>query len=81
MRACQKQNCGNAAAVTVAVRYATKEIVVAALAPEADRRLLELCDGHAARLTPPYGWTTLDERRPVAPPRLAFGGDPFASAV
>jgi hypothetical protein len=81
MRPCQKQNCGHPAAATVAVRYATKEIVVAVLAPEADRRLLELCDGHAARLTPPYGWTTLDERRPVSPPRLAFGGDPFASAV
>lgn len=81
MRSCQKQNCESPAVAMVAVRYATREIVVSALAPEADRRLLELCEGHAARLTPPYGWTTLDERRSVAPPRLAFGGDPFAPAV
>lgn len=80
MRACQKPNCATPAAVTVGVRYATKQVVVSGLGAESDRRLLELCDGHARRMTAPVGWTVLDERRPAVTERISFG-DPFASAI
>lgn len=80
MRACQKPNCATPAAATIGVRYATREVVVSGLGPESDRRLLELCDGHARRMTPPVGWTVRDERRPVTTERMTFG-DPFASAI
>lgn len=80
MRVCQKPNCTAAAAATVSVRYASRGIVIGVLGPDADRRLLELCDGHAKRLTPPVGWTMSDERRPPMTERISFG-DPFASAV
>lgn len=63
MRICAKMRCGAEPVVTVSLAYAAREVIVADLAPERDRNLLDLCRDHAARLTPPVGWTVRDDRR------------------
>lgn len=78
MRSCQKPRCDGVAAATVALRYGPKEVLVTSLRAESDRRLLELCDGHASRLTAPVGWRLRDERRPAVPPQY---GSSVAPAV
>jgi hypothetical protein len=66
MRSCAKMGCGEQAEASVAVRYAARTAVVGPLAATHDPNLLDLCDVHAGRLTPPRGWRLLDERREVA---------------
>lgn len=66
MRSCAKMGCGEAAQASVAVRYEARTAVIGALAPTHDPNLLDLCDEHAGRLTPPRGWRLVDERREVA---------------
>jgi uncharacterized protein DUF3499 len=39
------------------VRYAAREIEVRPLPEVSDPHHVELCSDHAARLTPPRGWT------------------------
>jgi hypothetical protein len=65
MRRCVKLRCEEAASSTVAVRYADRTVWVRDLVPQHDPNLLDLCAGHADHLTPPLGWRTVDERRPV----------------
>ena len=83
MRTCQKQHCDRPAAVSVAMRYGSKEVLVTDLLAESDRRLVEFCSDHAASLTPPFGWSLRDERRtfgqPTAP-SLPLAA-PYAPAV
>jgi Protein of unknown function (DUF3499) len=66
MRTCAKMRCGNDPMATVALNYAEREVVVADLSPERDPNLLDLCDEHVGRMTPPVGWVVRDERT-VAP--------------
>ncbi len=47
---------------TVALVYADREVVVTDLLPERDPNLLDLCDEHVGRMTPPVGWAVRDER-------------------
>lgn len=47
---------------TVTLRYADREVVVGDLLPERDPNLLDLCDDHIVRMTPPVGWRVIDER-------------------
>lgn len=47
---------------TVTLRYADREVVVGDLLPERDPNLLDLCDDHVGRMTPPVGWRVIDER-------------------
>jgi len=37
-------------------------VVIGDLVPERDPNLLDLCEEHVARMTPPVGWTVRDER-------------------
>ncbi|MFM8944979.1 MAG: DUF3499 family protein [Actinomycetota bacterium] len=83
MRSCQKQHCDRPAAVSVALRYGPKEVLVTDLLPESDRRLVEFCSDHAASLTPPFGWQLRDERRTfgmTSEPTLPLAA-PYAPAV
>jgi hypothetical protein len=48
--------------VSIALRYQGRRIVIGALRPERDPRLLDLCDRHVAAMTPPVGWLVEDER-------------------
>ena len=56
MRTCAKLNCRSRAAVTAALRYGDREVVVGDLSPDPDPTLVDLCREHAERLTPPMGW-------------------------
>jgi hypothetical protein len=51
-------------AVTVSLRYAEREVLVADLLPEPDPNLLDLCSEHVGRMTAPVGWTVRDVRAP-----------------
>ena len=45
------------ASTTAVVRYEAREIELRALPDRPDPHFVELCSEHAARLTPPRGWT------------------------
>jgi len=65
MRTCAKLRCTTPAAVTVALRYGDREVIVGDLAPDTDPTLVDLCREHADRLTPPIGWHLVDARLPA----------------
>ena len=60
--------CGAAPAATVSLLYTERDVVIGDLTPERDPNLLDLCEEHVARMTPPVGWTVRDER--VSAPAL-----------
>jgi hypothetical protein len=62
MRTCAKMRCGQPPVATVALAYTERTVVVSELLPERDPNLLDLCDEHVARMTPPVGWVVVDER-------------------
>ena len=50
--------------MTVSLRYAEREVLVADLVPDPDPNLLDLCAEHVGRMTAPVGWTVRDVRAP-----------------
>ncbi len=54
--------CGSEPAATVSLLYADRLVVIGDLVPERDPNLLDLCEEHVARMTPPVGWIVRDER-------------------
>ncbi|MEP6972852.1 MAG: DUF3499 family protein [Actinomycetota bacterium] len=66
MRTCAKMRCNADPAATVSLRYADREVVIADLADERDPNLLDLCEEHVSRMTPPVGWTIRDDRVSVS---------------
>jgi hypothetical protein len=65
MRVCAKMRCEAEPAVTVALAYITREVVIEDLASEHAPDQLDLCAEHVERMAPPRGWTVRDERRLV----------------
>jgi hypothetical protein len=57
--------CSAEPATTISLRYVDREVVIGDLLPERDPNLLDLCDEHVSRMTPPVGWTVRDERANV----------------
>ena len=55
-------HCDVEPAATVSLLYADRLVVIGDLVPERDPNLLDLCEEHVARMTPPVGWTVRDER-------------------
>jgi len=47
---------------TISLVYTERQVVVTDLIPERDPNLLDLCDEHVGRMTPPVGWVVRDER-------------------
>jgi hypothetical protein len=72
MRQCAKMRCEERAVATVALRYAERVVWIRDLLPQHDPNLLDLCVGHANRLTPPLRWRLLDER---VGPEVPAGAD------
>lgn len=66
MRTCAKMRCNADPAATVSLRYADREVVIADLIGERDPNLLDLCEEHVSRMTPPVGWTVRDDRASVS---------------
>ena len=62
MRTCAKMRCGQQPVATVALAYTERTVVISDLIAERDPNLLDLCDEHVARMTPPVGWVVVDER-------------------
>jgi Protein of unknown function (DUF3499) len=60
--------CSADPAATVSLLYADRQVVIGDLMLERDPNLLDLCEEHVARMTPPVGWTVRDER--VSAPAL-----------
>lgn len=58
--------CSADPAATVSLRYADREVVIADLIAERDPNLLDLCEEHVSRMTPPVGWTIRDDRVPAS---------------
>ena len=58
--------CDARANATVVLRYGSREVVVLDLLEQRDPNLLDLCDDHVGRLTPPMGWNVTDSRSVAA---------------
>lgn len=81
-RPCARPSCSAPARATLRFVYADREASVEQLADEPSPQTYDLCATHAARTSPPHGWTLRDrrpedERRPDAPPQTPadLGGD------
>jgi hypothetical protein len=48
--------------VTISLLYTERAVVVDDLFVERDPNLLDLCDEHVSRMTPPVGWVVRDRR-------------------
>lgn len=81
MRPCAKMRCEEPAAATVALRYAERVVWIRDLLPRRDPNLLDLCAGHADRLTPPLYWRRLDERGRRSRRTAAGSGPPVTVAA
>jgi hypothetical protein len=57
VRTCSRIGCSVPASTTAVVRYEAREIELRPLPDRPDPHFVELCSEHAARLTPPRGWT------------------------
>jgi Protein of unknown function (DUF3499) len=55
-------HCNAEPVATVSLLYSDRQVVIGDLIGERDPNLLDLCDEHVARMTPPVGWTVRDER-------------------
>lgn len=62
MRTCAKMRCNEEPSATVSLLYADRQVLIGDLTGERDPNLLDLCEEHVARMTPPVGWTVRDER-------------------
>jgi hypothetical protein len=54
--------CSVEAVATVGLSYEGRVVVVVDLVPEPNPNLVDLCEAHVERLTPPLGWRVRDER-------------------
>ena len=62
MRTCTRIGCSTFAVATAAMRYEERRILLLDLVTDPEPGLVDLCPDHAARLTPPMGWTIADLR-------------------
>jgi hypothetical protein len=54
--------CAHEPVVTISLLYTERAVVVDDLFVERDPNLLDLCDEHVSRMTPPVGWVVRDRR-------------------
>jgi hypothetical protein len=66
VRTCTRIGCSAPASTTAVVRYEAREVELRSLLVEPDPHFVELCSGHAARLTPPRGWTIAGDAVPLS---------------
>jgi hypothetical protein len=55
-------HCNAEPAASVSLLYADRQVLIGDLVSERDPNLLDLCEEHVSRMTPPVGWTVRDER-------------------
>jgi hypothetical protein len=62
VRTCSRIGCICLATTTAVLRYQDRAVELIDLVLDPDPGLVDLCPDHAARLTPPMGWTIADLR-------------------
>ncbi len=66
-RACVRPGCGRHASTTMRFDYAERAVTLDPLGPDTEPGKYDLCLRHAARSTPPTGWTLRDRAPSPAP--------------
>lgn len=62
MRMCHKMRCEAEPVAAMFLRYEQREVVIEPVASDPAPGVVELCREHAARMTPPMGWSVRDRR-------------------
>lgn len=62
MRRCARPGCPSPPIATLRFAYAEREAVIEPIGGERPPQTYDLCDAHAARTTPPHGWSLRDDR-------------------
>lgn len=62
-RRCARPGCGAPAQATLSFVYAERRVLIEDLSAEPQPATYDLCASHAARTTPPHGWTMSDRRQ------------------
>jgi hypothetical protein len=57
--------CAEPVSATAALRYRERVLWIGDLVPSPDPNLFDLCESHAASITPLYGWQKVDGRSPM----------------
>ena len=65
---CSRIGCSTLATASAVLRYDERTVHLVHLVGDPEPGLVELCPDHAARLTPPIGWTIADLRVASAVP-------------
>jgi Protein of unknown function (DUF3499) len=68
VRTCSRIGCGALATASAVLRYQDWAVELIDLVRDPDPGFVDLCPAHAARLTPPKGWTMADLRVASAVP-------------
>ena len=66
-RRCTRNSCERPAAATLTYSYKDSTVVIGPLSVYAEPHTYDLCDRHAASVTPPRGWEVLRLTLPGAP--------------
>jgi hypothetical protein len=77
-RPCVRPGCARRASTTLRFDYAARAVTLDPLAPDTEPGEYDLCFRHAARSTPPTGWTLRDRapsREPATEPAPPVGPD------
>ena len=69
-RHCSRTGCSEAATASLTYDYGHAMAWLDLLHPERDPHAYDLCDRHAARLSPPHGWQLRDRRLVESPVSL-----------
>lgn len=65
-RQCSRAGCAEAAVATLTYQYGQAHVWIDDLVDDRDPHSYDLCERHAARVSPPQGWRVDDRRRSAA---------------
>lgn len=77
-RLCSRPTCAQVAQATLSFDYAMQQAVLTRLIADLTPELYDLCEAHAARTSPPRGWTFTDERYAPATQGRIFSDEAHA---
>lgn len=82
-RGCARPGCSDAASATLVFRYQERLAWVEPLTDRTHPATYDLCEQHAERTAPPYGWAFEDRRRASSPRRWEHGdgSDPTVTVL
>lgn len=80
-RGCERPGCASAAAATLRIDYASREVRLCDLTPHPPDGGHDLCTPHADRTRPPHGWGFADERTSRPADEVAEGRDAVVAVL